>query len=135
MNGLPKISSARLSAPWLFGAAAVFNFTVGLGFLFDRPQLASLLSLDAITGTNMVVFNLLWGFVVLFGYAFVRVAHDPRRFRLYISLGIIGKLIAVIIVIVGWLEGQAPWTVPAIAGGDVFFAALFLLYLRNAEKI
>ncbi len=132
MSQPQRRTSAASSAPWLFGVAAAFNVAVGIGLLFLRPWLAPLLGLDPIAGTNLVLIDLAGGLILLFGYAYARVAMDPTRYRPYIPLGIGGKLVAVVSAAAPWLAGEISWRLPLLAGGDLVFAALFLAYLRRA---
>jgi hypothetical protein len=131
------VSDAPTSAPsttfarWLFGAAAAFNLGIGFGLLFLRPQLAGVLRLDPIFGTNLVLLYLVAGFILLFGCAYTFVAFDHVRYRPYILLGIVGKLTAFASLFAPWLVGQAPGTLPALASGDLVFAGLFFLFLRR----
>ena len=82
-------------ASWLFGIAAALNFLVAAGLLVFRPQLALLLGLDPIVGTNLVLVNLAGTMIGLFGYGYFRIAWDPARFRPLIQYSAIGKLLAV----------------------------------------
>jgi hypothetical protein len=122
-----------LNARRLFGIAALFNFGVGGALLLARPLVTALLRFDAVTGTNLMTFYLAAGLITLFGYAYLLVARDPVRYRPYISLGLLGKLIAIVIAVSTWLGGYAPATVPELAIGDVIFVGLFIRYLLQAE--
>jgi hypothetical protein len=44
--------------------------------------------------------------VAVFGYAYLRIAQDPERFRPFIGLGVIGKLLAVGAVMWPWLASE-----------------------------
>lgn len=123
-----------MSARWLFGVAAAFNFSVGLGLLFLRAWLAPILRLDQVEGANLVFVNIVGGLIVVFGYAYVLVARDPVRYRPYIPLGVLGKLVAVVAVLIPWFAGQVFWTLPMLASVDVVFAVLFLLFLRRTAR-
>jgi hypothetical protein len=117
----------------LFGTAALANFVVGLSLLVLRRQLAPLLGLDPIAGTNLVFFYLSATLIVTFGYAYLRVAQDPRRFRPFIELGAIGKLVAVGAATWPWLAGDAGGQLPLLISGDLVFALLFLDFLRRTR--
>jgi hypothetical protein len=69
----------------------------------------------------------------VFGYAYLRAAQDPRRYRPFIELGAIGKLLAVVAVTWPWLRGQVGWQLPALVGGDLVFALLFIDFLRRTQ--
>jgi len=117
----------------LFGLAAAFNLAVAAGLLFLRPQMAALLHLDPVTGSNVVVANLAGALVAVFGYAYARVAGDPLRYRPYVELGTIGKLTVVPAAVLPWLAGQVGWELPLLACGDLLFAALFYDWLRRSR--
>jgi hypothetical protein len=104
---------------------------VALGLLFLRPALAPLIGLDPIAGTNLVFLYLATGFVALFGYAYLRIALDPQRYRPFVELGAIGKLVAVASASWPWLRGEIGWQLPLILSGDVVLALLFLDFLRR----
>ena len=116
---------------WLFGTAAAFNFFVAAGLLLLRPSMAPLLQLDPIEGTNLVLVNLTGGFIALFGYAYLRVAIDPIAYRVFIPLGIIGKLIAVASAVWPWLSGAVTWPLPVLSSADLVFVVLFVDFLRR----
>jgi len=124
----------RTYARWLFGTAAFFNLLVGFNLLFLRYWLQTpLLPLDPIGGTNLVLANLAGLLVASFGYGYARVAGDPVKFRPYIHLGAIGKLLAVIGVLWPWWIGAVSWKLPALASIDMIYAVLFLDYLRRTK--
>jgi hypothetical protein len=114
----------------LFGTAAAFNFAVAAALLFARPQMAAMFGLDPVTGTHVVTANLAGVMVGLFGYAYLRVALDPRRYRVYAELGAIGKLLAVLAAGIPWLQGSIGWQLPTLASGDLVYALLFIHWLR-----
>jgi hypothetical protein len=115
----------------LFGIAALFNFSVAAGLIFLREPLAPLLSMDPATGTNVLAFNMAGALIGVFGYAYWRVAMDPVAYRPYVHLGIVGKLLAVIVAAATWITADVSWQLPALAGGDLLFVALFADYLRR----
>ena len=123
----------RAYARWLFGTAAVLNIAVGGGLLFLRPWLGPLLGFDPTGGTNLVLANLAGALVVAFGGAYACAAADPARYRTYIQLGTIGKLLAVAAVVWPWLAGAVSWTLPAPALADVAYALLFWDFLRRSR--
>jgi hypothetical protein len=123
----------KLSAPWLFGAAAAFNFAVGFALLALRPWAGPLLHLDPIAGTNLVLVNLTGGFILLFAYGYARIALDPVGWRPLIGLSAIGKAMAAAAVILPWAMGQISAVLPSLVGGDVVFAGLFAVFLRQGR--
>lgn len=115
----------------LFGLAALLNLSVAAGFLFLRGPLLPLLALDPVSGSNAVFVDLASVMIAIFGYAYWRVAQDPVRYRQYIELGIIGKLLAVLTFGLCWLAGQSSWQLAALGASDLPFAVLFLAFLRR----
>ena len=124
----------RLNPRWLFGAAAAFNLAIGLSLLLARPVLTPLLGLDPITGTNLVTYYLTASFVTVFGYAYAQIAFDLERYRPYILLGLIGKLMAIVAMIAIWQFDRVPPAVPALAGCDALFGILFVVFLGQTAK-
>lgn len=120
-------------ARWLFGLAALFNALVGLTLLLGLPQLGHALGLDSVNGTNLVFTSLTAGFIMLFAYAYLRLALDPARFRVFIGFGVVGKLMAVLTAAALFLLHVIDARLPTLAGGDLIFAALFADYLRRTR--
>jgi hypothetical protein len=122
----------RTYARWLFGTAAFFNFAVALYLLFVRHWYTSpLMPLAPTHGSNLVLANLAGALVGAFGYCYARVAGDPVKFRPYIHIGAIGKLLAVACGVVPALMGEVPPALPAAAVIDLVYAVLFFDYLRR----
>ena len=92
-----------------------------------------LLPLDPAAGTNRFLLYMTAFLVGMFGYAYLRVAQDPRRYRPFVELGVIGKLLAVTAATLPWLAGDVGWRLPFLIGGDLVFALLFLDYLRRTR--
>ena len=69
----------------------------------------------------------------LFGWAYLQIARDPRRYRPFIGLGAIGKLLAVAATTLPWLRGEIGAALPMLIGGDLVLALLFLDFLRRTQ--
>jgi hypothetical protein len=117
----------------LFGTAAAANFTVGLSFLLLPRPLTSLLALDPLIGSNHFFYYLSASLIVLFGWAYLRIAQEPRRYRSLIEIGAIGKLLAVGTATWCWLAGELTPRLPLLISGDLVFAALFIDFLRRTR--
>jgi hypothetical protein len=100
---------------------------------FDMLFVGKLLRLDPAPGTNRFLLYMTAFLVAMFGYAYLRIAADPRRYRSFIELGVIGKLLAVTAATLPWLGGEVGWQLPFLIGGDLVFALLFLDYLRRTR--
>ena len=123
----------KIYARWLFGTAAAFNIALGLALLFLRPQLAGWLGIDAVEGENLVLGNLAGLLAGLIGCIYAFISADPARYRPIIGLAVIGKLLAVVCVIVPWLRGEISAALPVLVIGDVLYAVLFTDYLRRTR--
>ena len=124
----------RTYARWLFGSAAAFNLAVGAACLFLRPLVIRSLGLDPVSGSNIVLANITGGFVALFGYCYLLIAIDPVRYRPYISMGVIGKLLAVACVLAPWFAGEVSGRLAQFMAADAIFALLFLDYFRRTRS-
>jgi len=113
----------------LFTVAACFNALVGLGMLLAYDALASRLGLPS---RPTVLVHIVALFVLVFGYAYWRIAMDPVRFREYIVLGVVGKLALVAAIYGHFLAGDATAALAALVTFDLAFAGLFVAYLRLA---
>ncbi len=114
----------------LFGLAACFNFAVAIGLLGFHTEPAPLLLLDSASGSNALMRDLFAILVTTFGVAYLCVALQPQRFRAYIALGILGKLLVVAVAAWHVFENGLAWRLPALASGDLVFALLFWRYLH-----
>jgi hypothetical protein len=118
-------------APRLFAIAAIFNFAIALALMFGRALLGPLLKLEPAAGSNALLIDVAAVLIATFGYAYLRAGGDPQRFRPYIVLGVIGKLLVVAVACAHLASGSVAWPLPALASGDLLFAGLFLHYLRG----
>jgi hypothetical protein len=121
------------AARWLFGTAAIFNLSVAAALLLLRSWLMPILNLDPIEGSNAVMLNLTACFVGLFGYAFALVASDPLKYKPFIQLGAIGKMLAVAWVLAPWFMGKVPAALPVFIVADLIYALLFIAFLCYAD--
>ena len=116
-------------ARWLFGAAAVCNWIVGLGLILLRPMLEGPIGLEPLNGVGLMFSNLTGLLITIMGWVYALVAFDPARYRPLILVGAVGKLLAVVCVIIPRLGGEIPVALPSLIMGDAIYAALFLHYL------
>jgi hypothetical protein len=120
-----------MNAKPLFTVAAVFNVLVGLGILLGYSRLAPLLGFPPQPTVWIHIIALV---VLVFGYAYWRVAMDPARFREYVRLGILGKLAFVAAIYGHFLNGSATGALAILVSADLLFAVLFGAYLGGAKK-
>ena len=130
---LPGKDAMNTYARTLFSIAAGFNFAMAASLLFLRDQLLPIIQLDAVTGTNLVFVYVAAALIASYGGAYVCVALDARKYRAYIALGVVGKLMVVAVVCWPWLAGNVSWRLPALASSDLLFAAFFVNYLRRTR--
>ncbi|MBK5354476.1 hypothetical protein JFU37_18465 [Pseudomonas sp. TH41] len=116
----------------LFKIAACFNLLAGLPFLLATTPVASLVGLE-VTPTSMLFIQITMAMVVMFGWAYWMVSVDPARYRPFIGLGLASKIMVVALIGGYWLTGNIPWQLPALASGDIVFAALFWRYLSGSR--
>jgi hypothetical protein len=114
----------------LFTVAAIFNALVGLSMLAAYEPLAPWLGFPPKPTVWIHIVALI---VLVFGYAYWRIAKDPVRFREYIVLGIVGKLAFVIAIYGHYLAGDATAASAMLVSGDLVFAGLFGAYLARTS--
>ena len=129
MDAADDVPEVCLNARTLFTVAAIFNALVGLGLLLAYDTLAPWLGLPPEPTVWIHIIALI---VLVFGYAYGRIATDPARFREYIVLGILGKLAFVVAIYGHWLAGDAKAALAALVTADLVFAGLFGVYLKRA---
>lgn len=116
----------------LFTTAAIFNLLAGLPLLIAMRPVGELMGLQ-ITPTAALFIHITMGVVVVFGWVYWQIARDPLRYRPYILLGIILKLLVVGVIYAHWLVGDISWPLPALAFGDIVFSFLFWRYYLQTK--
>jgi hypothetical protein len=116
----------------LFIPAALFNLLAGLPMLVATRPIAELLGLE-VTPTATLFMQITMGVVVVFAWAYWMIARDPVRYRPYIVLGLLLKIMVVAVIFAHWLAGNIAWPLPALASGDILFALLFWRYYQQTE--
>ena len=116
----------------LFIPAALFNLFAGLPMLASTRPVAELLGLE-VTPTSTLFMQVTMGVVVVFAWAYWMIARDPVRYRPYIVLGLLLKIMVVAVIFAHWLAGNIAWPLPALASGDILFALLFWRYYQQTE--
>lgn len=108
----------------LFGAAALYNFAIGLPGVFAPGS-----ALDAKVAALLVA---------CFGVIYALVASNPPRFGPVLWAGVAGKLGVVSLMLPGVLAGTAQPGLGIILAGDGLFTLGFLAFLlgplRRAEQ-
>ena len=117
-----------MNARLLFTVAAIFNAVVGLAMLLAYDLMVPLLGLPPRPSVWIHIVALI---VLVFGYAYWRIANDPLRFREYVVLGIVGKLAFVVAIYGHFLAGDATKALAVLVTADLVFAGLFAAYLAR----
>ncbi len=120
-----------MNAKPLFTVAATFNVLVGIGMLLAYHQLAPWLGFPPEPTVWIHIVALV---VLIYGYAYWRIAMDPVRFREYVVLGIAGKLAFAAVIYWHYLSGDATAALAVLVSTDVLFAALFAAYLNGTPS-
>jgi hypothetical protein len=116
----------------LFLSAAWFNFLAGLPLIVALGIVAPLMGLQ-INPTATLFIQITASVIVVFGWAYWMIARDPKRFRPYIVLGIVLKIVVVVVVFGHWIAGNILWLLPALAAVDAIYAVLFWRYYRSSQ--
>ncbi len=120
-------------ARWLFGTAAVFNIAVGLAVVFLRPVMAARLGMEAAAGADLVLENLAGLLAAMIGVIYWMISREPERYRPLILLSVLGKGLAVAMVMIPYGRGEIGPQLPLLVMGDLIYATLFLDYLRRTK--
>jgi hypothetical protein len=112
----------------LFIAAAIFNLLVGLPLLIDPAMGPKLLPLPA---GDFIWPRIAGGLIVMFGIGYFIVSRDLDRNRGIIGLGVAGKLMIVLILLIYWVKGTIRFWSFSISLVDLAFALLFLRFLTR----
>ena len=119
-----------MNARLLFTVAAIFNAVVGLAILLAYDLLAPRLGFPPQPTVWIHTIALI---VLVFGYAYWRIARDPVRFREYVVLGIVGKLAFVIAIYGHFAAGDATVALAMLVTADLVFAGIFAAYLARTS--
>jgi hypothetical protein len=112
----------------LFRTAALFNWSAVVFFL-PVLGLADRLGYGAPAGTAFEHVGL--GAIGLFGLGYWMVASAPEQNRGIVQLGLLGKMLAVGLVVGHYLAGNVSLPLALVVSGDVIFAVLFARYLAK----
>jgi hypothetical protein len=119
-----------LNAKALFTVAAIFNAVVGLAMLLAYDPLVPWLGFPPRPTVWIHIIALV---VLVFGYAYWRIAMDPVKFREYVVLGIVGKLAFVVVIYGHFIAGDATAALATLVTADLVFAGLFAAYLARTR--
>jgi hypothetical protein len=114
----------------LFTVSALFNWVVGLGFLFDSQALLRLAGVSPLP-TEFTFVRIVGGLVFLFGFWYYRAGSDLRSVASAIWLGAIAKIMVFSVGLFDTLTGGISWQFMLFATADLIFAGLFIQALRK----
>src|SRR3546814_2342308 len=114
----------------LFFVAAAFNVMVAAALMLGWPLIERLLQLAPADGSNGLIVKIAAVLILTFGYAYFMVGLDPVRYRPYVSLGMIGKLLVVIVALPVIIAGRQGYLLNWLAMGDLLLAVMYGLFLR-----
>jgi hypothetical protein len=119
---------------YLFLTAAGFNFLVGLAMLFGRSILDQLVPTNPVIGTNLLVTDFAACLSIAFGLVFIVISMDPVRYRPFIVVSIISKLMAVAVAAFFLIvHGAENWQAPSLAVSEFFFMCSFWRYYSTTR--
>ncbi len=113
-----------------FFAAALFNFAVGLPMVIAPGLVGGGLGMAT---ADPFTLRLIGWMITTFGIGYAMVGLEPRKHRGIVLLGIIGKV--GVIALTWWLawRGLVARDFALLAGGDLFFVAVFVAFLRRTR--
>lgn len=117
----------------LFQVAALYDFVLGVLFLFAFKQIYTFLNLTLPNHDGYVQFGAL--LVATFGIGFWFVAQAPERNRDIIKMGILLKLSYSGVALGHWFFGSIPWIWVPFAWLDLVFLLLFVAALRAIPAV
>ncbi|MFJ2690506.1 hypothetical protein [Pseudomonas sp. NPDC087336] len=124
---------SNANARTLFSTAAGFNILAGLPLLVATQPVARLMGLQT-TPTAALFIQISMIVVLVFGWAYWMISRDPVRYRPFIVLGIILKILVVAVIGSHWLVGNVAWPLPTLVASDIVFALLFWRYLSSTRS-
>lgn len=114
-----------------FTSAAAFNFAIALPLLLATPWVGEVMELH-LNASGQMFLRLIAAIALAFGYAYWLIGVDPVRYRPFLVLGGILKVVLGGFFYGAWLSGIIGWQLPALVTGDFVYAALFLRFYRQS---
>jgi hypothetical protein len=116
----------------LFRTAALFNWSAVVFFL-PVLALADRLGHGAPSGTVFEHVGL--GAIGQFGLGYWMVASAPEQNRAIVQLGLLGKVLAIALVVGHYVAGNVSLPLALVVSGDAIFAVLFARYLATTRPV
>jgi hypothetical protein len=125
-----SVSTVRL----LFVVAGLYDFVIGLAFLFFGPQVFDAAAVPHPNHWGYLQFGSL--LLIIFGVMFFAVAHNPVANRNLIPYGMLLKVSYTGLVAYYWVTTDCPFMFKPFAVIDaVMFVLLFLAYMKRPAKV
>ncbi|MBK9520074.1 MAG: hypothetical protein IPO13_00250 [Rhodocyclaceae bacterium] len=114
-----------------FTSAALFNFAIALPLMSATPWMGEVLNLQ-LNPSGQMFLRLIAAVAIAFGWAYWMIGVDPVRYRPYLVLGGVLKVVLGCFFYGAWLTGIIGWQLPVLVTGDFVYAGLFLQYYRQS---
>jgi hypothetical protein len=106
---------------------ATLTFAIGWKFLFPLFGMAF---------PNYLVFYMMFlGLAFVYGIGYFWVSRDISRNHDIVRMGIIGKMIVFVSMLLAWIGGEIPIIVVGSGVVDLIFAILFIEFLMTCRKL
>ena len=115
----------------LFTSAAAFNFAIALPLLLATPWMGEVAELQ-LNASGQMFLRLIAAIALAFGYAYRLIGVDPVRYRPFLVMGGILKVVLGGFFYGAWLSGIIGWQLPVLVTGDFVYAALFFRFYRQS---
>jgi hypothetical protein len=115
----------------LFTSAAAFNFAIALPLLLATPWMGEVAELQ-LNASGQMFLRLIAAIALAFGYAYWLIGVDPVRYRPFLVMGGILKVVLGGFFYGAWLSGIIGWQLPVLVTGDFVYAALFFRFYRQS---
>ena len=116
-----------------FVVAAIWNWVASAVFFCWYRQIFSLFDMKPLI--YPVIMQLFLALVFVFGLGYYWVGGDIEKNHGIVKMGIIGKLLVFILLLIHWIQGNIPFFIFAPGIVDLVFAILFIEFLLNFPKL
>ncbi len=113
-----------------FSLAALFNFAIAVPLLLATPWVGEVMEFN-LNPSGQMFLRLIAAVAIAFGWAYWMIGVDPVRYRPYLVLGGVLKVVLASFFYGAWLSGIIGWKFPLLVTGDFIFAALFWQFARQ----
>ncbi len=123
----------------LLGIAGMVNIMAGIFFSFFPNYFLYLFYKDIpdevyASPAMLSIVTLMFIFILIMGFGYIWSMKDPVKNRLYILIGGMGKLAAVILWVYSYFMGFGTWLLLVASFNDVGLGILFVAYYLHYRK-